>query len=157
MNWDPFEAMREFTRRDPLREFMRWEPFRELRRLWPAEERVARFEPDFDVRETKDALLIKADVPGVREEDIEVNLAGNRLAISGKREAKEAEDTMFHCAERAYGSFTRSFTLPQGTDAEHAAAEMKDGVITIRIPKSEQTQSKRIPVAGKMPAAAGKA
>jgi HSP20 family protein len=149
--------MPELTRWAPFREIMRWDPFRELRRLWPAEERVARFEPDFEVRETKDALLFKADVPGVREEEVEVNLTGNRLTISGKREAEEAEDTTFHCAERPYGSFTRSFTLPQGMDPEHAAAEMKDGVITVRIPRNEQAQSKRIPVAGKIPAAAGKA
>ncbi len=147
--WDPFETMREL---------MGWEPFRELPRLWRGEERAPMFAPAFDVRETKDAFFFKADLPGFRQQDVDVNLAGNRLTISGKRQEEEVDDTdRYYCVERTYGSFSRAFTLPQDIDVEHVHADMKEGVLTIRIPKTEQAQPKRIAIGGGAPAGKGKA
>jgi HSP20 family protein len=71
-----------------------------------------RFVPDFEVKETKEGFVFKADVPGIKEKDLEITMTGNRLTISGKREAEmeERSDTYYAC-ERSYGSFTRAFTL----------------------------------------------
>jgi HSP20 family protein len=135
--WDPFRAMREM---------LRWDPFREMTPAIPALERAA-FNPSFDVTETKDSYLFKADVPGVKENEIEISVTGNRLQISGKRETEEEtkNDTVY-AYERQYGSFTRSFTLPDSADLEHAKSELKDGVLTLVIPKKPGALSKKIAV-----------
>lgn len=135
--WDPFRAMREM---------LRWDPFREMTPAIPAFERAA-FNPSFDVTETKDSYLFKADVPGVKEDEIEISVTGNRLQISGKRETEEEtkNDTVY-TYERQYGSFARSFTLPDSADLEHAKSELKDGVLTLVIPKKPGAMSKKIAV-----------
>jgi HSP20 family protein len=88
-------------------------------------------------------------LPGIKEKDIEISLTGNRLTLRGTREEekREEKDTWF-AVERSYGSFTRSFTLPAGADAEHANADLKDGVLTVSVPKRPEVQAKRIPVGG---------
>lgn len=135
--WDPFRIMREM---------LRWDPFREMAPV-PALEAPS-YLPAFEVRESKDAFVFKADVPGTKEQDIEVNVAGNRLTISGRREAeKEDKGDTFYTYERSYGSFTRSFTLPDQTDPEHVKAELKNGELTVVIPKTSAAVAKRIPVA----------
>ena len=92
--------------------------------------------------------MFKADVPGIKEPDIEVNLAGNRLTISGKREAeKEDKGETLYTYERSYGSFTRTFTLPEQTDASQVKAELKNGELTVVVPKTPAAVAKRIPVA----------
>jgi HSP20 family protein len=108
------------------------------------------FNPSFEVKETKDTFVFKADVPGIRESDLDVTLTGNRLSISGKREEekeeKEGEGARYYTYERSYGSFTRSFTLPDGVDAEHLRAELNGGVLTVVVPKKLEVQAKRIAV-----------
>lgn len=100
--WDPFRAMRDL---------MRWEPFAELAPSWPTLEGAV-FAPDFEVKETKDAFAFTADLPGVTEKDLQVQLSENRLSISGKRESEKTEQgETYYTAERNYGSFTRSFTF----------------------------------------------
>jgi HSP20 family protein len=128
-----------------MRELLRWDPFQEMRPLWGSE--VANYLPAFEVKENKDSFVFRADVPGVKEQDIEVTSAGNRLTISGKRESEkeEKEDTYYAC-ERSYGSFTRAFTLPEQADASHIKAEMKNGELTIVVPKVAAAVAKRIPV-----------
>lgn len=136
--WDPFRMMREV---------MRWDPFRELTPLFSAEEPGGIFVPDVDVKETPSAFVFKADVPGMKEKDIEVSLTGNRLTLSGKREEEKREEKeTYFATERTYGSFTRSFTLPAGTDPEHVAADLKDGVLTVTVPKTADVQPRKIPV-----------
>lgn len=132
---DPFEMMRDLMRWDPLAELGTWGS------------REAGFIPSFEVKETKDAYLFKADLPGVREEDLEISLTGNRLTISGKREEETRHDEdRFYAYERSYGSFSRSFTLPEGGEVDHAHAELTNGVLTVRIPKSPAVQPKKIEV-----------
>jgi len=133
---------------DPLRrlaDLMTWDPFGEMAvQPWG---RGETFSPAFEVKETKDGYLFMADVPGIKEEDLEVNLDGNRLSVSGKREAEKKEESeRFYSYERNYGSFLRSFTLPSGIDQEHLRAELKEGVLTIHIPKSEASQPKRVKI-----------
>ncbi len=105
------------------------------------------FAPAFEVRESPGGYTIKADVPGVLEKDIEVMLNGLRLVVNGKRmqEKMEEHETFFTC-ERAFGSFTRSFMLPDGIDPNGVHAELKDGVLLIGIPKVPQAKPKKIVV-----------
>ena len=134
--WDPIRAMREM---------MRWDPFREMSPLFAGEEGM--FIPDVDVKETPEAYTFKADVPGLKEKDIEVSFTGNRLTLTGKREEERREEkATYFASERSYGAFTRTFTLPVGIDTEHATAEMKEGVLTITVPKVPEVQPKKIPV-----------
>lgn len=131
-----------------FRDLMRWDPFREIEPIIPAIETPI-FSPQFDVKETKDAYMFKADIPGIREQDVEVTLTGTRLTVSGKREQeKEEKGETYYACERSYGAFTRSFTLPEGADAEHVKAELKDGVLTIVLAKKPELQPKKIDVKG---------
>jgi HSP20 family molecular chaperone IbpA len=101
----------------------------------------------FEVKETKDSYLFKADVPGIKESDITISLTGNRLTVSGKRdEEKRQENETFFSYERSYGSFTRAFTLPEGVDAEKVSANLKEGVLSIAVPKTPEAQPKRVSI-----------
>lgn len=132
---------------DPLawtRELMRWDPFREMvpSTLFPTE---MPFAPAFEVKETQAGYTFKADLPGVADKDLEITRTGNRLSISGKRESeREEKGDTYYTMERSYGSFSRTFTLPDGVDDEHIQAELKDGVLTLIAPKLPESQPKKI-------------
>jgi len=131
---DPFEMMRDL---------MRWDPFAEFSS--PSGELA--FTPSFEVKETKDAYLFKADLPGIAEGDLDIGLTGNRLTVSGKREEEKKEgDDRYYAYERSYGSFSRSFTLPEGVDIDHAEAGLSRGVLTVSIPKKPEVKPKKIEV-----------
>jgi HSP20 family protein len=133
--WDPLRAAREL---------LRWDPFREMAPSWSGDELMT-FAPAFEVKETQNAYVFKADLPGVREEDLDITRTGNRLTISGKREAEQEEKgNTYYAYERSYGSFTRSFTLPEGIDEEHINAQLKDGVLELNVPKKAEAQPKKI-------------
>ena len=128
-----------------LRSLMEWEPLRELAPLFEKEESA--FVPKFDVKETQDAFLLKADLPGVAEKDIEVSVSGSRLTISGKREEEKKEKgDVYYTWERSCGMFTRSFRLPEGVDVDHLEAELKGGVLTIVAPKKAEFQPRKVTV-----------
>lgn len=136
--WSPWSLMRAMLEGDP---------FREMAPFFQRTGREMMYMPDFDVKETADAYVFKADVPGLAEKDVEVQLTGNRLTISGKREEeKKEEKETYYTVERSYGSFSRSFTLPAGVDAEKASADLKDGVLTVSVPKKPEVQPKKIAV-----------
>jgi HSP20 family protein len=137
--------------RDPfrmIRDLFRWDPFREMAPTWPtAEGPLAGFSPAFELKEAKDAYSFKADLPGIKDGDVQVTLTGNRLTIGGKREAEhEDRNDTYYAYERSYGSFTRAFTLPDGIDAEHVRADLKDGVLTVVVPKRPEAQTRTIPL-----------
>jgi HSP20 family protein len=134
--------------RDPVRDWMRsmwdWDPFREMQPFFQTERT---FVPTFEIKETKEGYLFKADMPGVKENDLEVTVSGSRLTIKGKREEEKKQETeTFYAYERSYGSFTRAFTLPEGCDGAKAHAELKDGVLTLLVPKTAEAQPRRIDV-----------
>ncbi len=105
------------------------------------------FTPAFEVKETKDAYIFKADLPGVKEGDLDITLTGDRLTISGKRETEKHEDAdRFYAYERSFGSFSRVFTLPEGVDPDSCHAELKEGVLTLRLSKRPEVQPRRITV-----------
>jgi HSP20 family protein len=120
---------------DFMRQMLEWDPFdRHVPRLFSRYYEM--YAPEFTVKETREAFIFKADVPGIALKDLEVTLTRTRLKVSGHRqEEKKEEGETFHTVERTFGSFTRSFALPEGVDAEKIAADLKDGVLTITIPK----------------------
>ena len=134
--WDPFRAI------DAL---MRWDLFRD--EVGPPTSWTGGFTPRFDVKETKDAYVLKADLPGVKEEGVDISLSGNMLTISGEKEEEHKEQSdQYYAVERSYGSFARSFSLPPGVDGEHVGADLKEGVLTVNIPKLSEAQPKKISV-----------
>lgn len=123
-----------------------WDPFREIAPLGWMEERPT-FSPAFEVKESKEGYIFTADVPGVKEKDLEVTLTGNRLTVSGSREEEKREEKdTYYAYERSFGSFSRSFTLPEGVDSEHMTASLKEGVLTIALAKKPELKPKKISV-----------
>lgn len=109
----------------------------------------AALSPSFDISETDDALKVTAELPGMDEKDIEVSLDNNALTIRGeKREERDESKKNYHVRERSFGSFERSFPLPEGMDKEHVKATFKKGVLDITLPKTEKAkaQSKKIAI-----------
>jgi HSP20 family protein len=136
------------SQRDPfrmMREMLRWDPYREIDSGFAGQERG--YAPTFEVKETKDAYLFRADLPGVKDSDLEISLTGNRLQVSGRREQERHDqgDT-FYASERSYGSFTRAFTLPDGVDGENVSADLNDGVLTLSVPKKPEVQPRKVAV-----------
>ena len=133
--WDPFRMMNVL---------LRWDPFGgEMRHMASGGE----FAPRFDVRETKSGYMVLADLPGVKEEDLGVSLTGNKLTISGRREEEQSHEVGPYIAiERAQGTFARTVSLPEDADSERLTADLKDGVLTVRVPKRREAQEKKIPI-----------
>ena len=143
---------------------VRWDPFRELEevsdRLNRMFERpatrtsngketmiVADWTPSVDISETAEEYQIKAEIPDVKKEDVKVTLEDGVLTIQGQRkQQKEEEGTKYHRIERSYGSFVRTFSLPDVIEAEKVRAEFKDGVLNLHLPKSEKAKPKAIEV-----------
>lgn len=147
--WNPFQISR-------------WEPFRELeeieRRLESLFERspfsraqegvsAQQWYPQVDITEDDKEYLVKADLPAVSKNDVKVSMREGVLEIAGERKEEKKESARrFHRTERTYGAFLRSFTLPAAAEGEKAKAEFHDGVLTVRIPKSEKLAPKAIEV-----------
>jgi HSP20 family protein len=103
--------------------------------------------PVTDIYETKDDYVFKVELPGISKEDIKVELTGDNLTIKGDRkEEKEIKKDDYHRTERFYGSFVRSFRLPKNADTQNMKAAMKEGVLELKIPKSEESKSKAISI-----------
>lgn len=103
--------------------------------------------PSADISETDTAYLIKADIPGVKKEDVKVTIQEGMLTIQGERKMeKEEEDKKFHRIERSYGSFMRSFRLPDDADESAVKAEFKDGMLNVTVTKSAKAKPKSINV-----------
>jgi HSP20 family protein len=133
--WDPFGVFSVLPGwADP---FGALSPMAQARRLAPA----------FEVRETKDAYVFEADLPGMKESEVEISVSGKRLTVSGKRESVHQEQNEKHSySERAYGSFERTFTVADDAEPERVNAEFRDGVLRIEIAKRAELQPRRVPV-----------
>jgi HSP20 family protein len=104
-----------------------------------------------DVAETENAVEVRLDLPGAKAEDIDIQIDGGVLTIRGERKEEEEEkdeERKYHRIERRYGSFARSITLPCGVREDEAAADYKDGVLKVVLPKAEEAQAKKIKVKG---------
>ncbi len=104
--------------------------------------------PAIDTLETDDALLLRADIPGVDPKDVDIEVHDNVLTLKGERKVEsDVKEDNFHRVERAYGSFSRSFTLPRSVDAEKVEAGYNRGVLEIRLPKRPEAKPRQIKVA----------
>jgi len=141
--------------RSPLAEIARWEQQMERRfadlfsgriaRLWGDEDDVELTEPPLDLYENE--IVVKAELPGMSKDDIQISFADNVLTIRGEKKKEEEEKGKdYYRAERVYGAFSRSVTLPAEITPEKARAIFKDGVLEIRLPKSEAAKKKEIKV-----------
>jgi HSP20 family protein len=128
--------------RDPFsfaRELLSWDPFSYGGRA------AQTFAPHFEVKETADKLVVRADLPGVEEKDLDVSVHNGVLSISGARSADERkEGESFYVYERQYGSFSRSFALPEKADPEKVDARLHNGVLTVEIGKKELAKPRKI-------------
>jgi HSP20 family protein len=139
----------------------RYEPFRDLFRLQDqlfktfGEAYGARDEsgltgawvPAVDVFEDNDAITLKVELPEVDAKDVDINVEANQLTVRGERKLENSETRdNYHRIERTYGTFSRSFTLPNTVDTEHISAESKDGVLRIVLPKRAETKPRQIKV-----------
>ena len=103
--------------------------------------------PAVDISETSQAYLIKAELAGVKREDIQVKVEGGQLRLSGERKFdNEVKKEQYHRIERSYGSFSRSFSLPATVDSTRIAAEFKNGVLTIRLPFREEAKPRSVTI-----------
>jgi HSP20 family protein len=134
-------APARYTSRDPFqlaRDLFAWDPFFGGRQ-------VSAYVPAFEVKETNEAFIVKADVPGVQESDLDIAVHNNVLTISGTRHAEERkEGDAFALYERQYGSFSRSFSLPDTADGERVEAKLDGGVLTLTIWKKAEAKPRKI-------------
>lgn len=108
-----------------------------------------RWVPAMDLVETDDSLVLKADLPGLTEDDVKVEVDDNVLTISGERRAEhERKEDGYHRVERSYGHFSRSVTVPEGIDESKVTASFNAGVLEVRIPKPEERKPTRIAIGG---------
>ena len=121
-----------------------------VRNVKPGDEALssAIWSPAVDIYETDDEVVVKAELPEVNQKDIDIQIENNTLILRGERKFnKETKKENFHRIERAYGTFSRSFTLPGTIDQEKISADYKDGILKISMPKREGTRPKQIKVA----------
>ena len=139
---------------------VRWDPIRELDSLQGDMNRLfdrffegrgtnggRRWIPAMDLLETEDHLVLRGDLPGLTEEDVDIEIKDNVLTVSGERKAESEEKSEgFYRVERSFGSFSRSLTLPQGVSAEKVDAKFDNGVLEVRIPKPEESKPTRVQI-----------
>jgi HSP20 family protein len=105
--------------------------------------------PKVDIFENKENLFLEAELPGMKQEDFDLTIEDNVLTLKGERKfEKKTDDENYHRVERAYGSFARSFTLPQTVSADGAKAEFNDGVLRVALPKREEAKARKIEIKG---------
>jgi HSP20 family protein len=142
---------------------VRWEPFQDLMATQRDFDRLFReaFSPVFgegelstrtwappvDIYETDENLVLKAELPGINPDSVEIRVEDNTLYLKGERKfEKEVKEQNYHRVERSYGAFTRTFSLPGSIDADKVAANFKDGVLTLTMPKKEEAKPKTIKI-----------
>lgn len=139
-----------------------WRPFKELPALREEMDKLwSRFfgerslmepfgkgwAPSLDVSQTKDNIVVKAEIPGMDSKDIDISLSGGVLTLKGeKKQEKEEKDENYYFAERSYGAFSRSIQLPQEVQTDKIKASYKNGVLTINLPKSEEAKAKEVKI-----------
>jgi HSP20 family protein len=144
---------------------VKYDPFRELRSLqdemtrlftgvvpagYNREEAVnTGWFPRVDIFENKDNLVLEAELPGMNRDDFELSFENNVLTLKGERKfEKKTDGENYHRVERSYGSFTRSFTLPQTVTVDGATAEFNNGILSVSLPKREETKARKIEITG---------
>ncbi len=144
-------------------DLMEWRPFREVSRLRREMDRLwddyfgsgrralkpmeGEFAPAVDVKETAEAVVVKAEVPGIEAKDINISVTGEVLTIKGEKQSeREEKEENYHLVERSYGSFSRSLVLPAAVDMDKIEAKYDKGVLTVTCPKKEAVKPKSIEI-----------
>lgn len=142
---------------------VKYDPFRELRGLQDEMTRLFKgiapagreemmhgaWNPSVDIYEDKENLVLEAELPGMKRDDFELSIENNVITLKGERKfEKKTDGDNYHRVERSYGSFTRSFTLPQTVTAEGAKADFSNGVLRVLLPKREETKARKIEISG---------
>jgi HSP20 family protein len=122
-----------------------------LQDVWgnaPSEEvSTRRWSPAVDIRETSDALILTAEVPGLAKDDLSITVENNVLTIAGERKfEKETQEESYHRMERSYGAFSRSFTLPANVRGDKVDAGFENGLLTVKLPKAEESKPRKITI-----------
>jgi HSP20 family protein len=159
--WNPFRTSSEIGEWGPI---TRWNPFLEMERMQREMDRlfsgglapltrgeeamtISEWSPRVDITEDDKEFVVKAELPEVKKDDVKVTVEDGVLTIRGERKAeKEEKGKKYHRIERAYGSFERSFTLPEATDGSKISSEFKDGVLTMHLPKNPNAKPKAIEI-----------
>jgi HSP20 family protein len=145
--WKPFGELA------PFRDFERMR--RDMDRLWESffergtlrGEEAGEWLPSLDVAETKNEIVVKAEVPGLEPKDIDISLSDGLLTIKGeKKQEREEKEENYHLVERSYGSFTRSIRLPKEVQSDKINASYKNGVLKVVLPKSEEAKKKEVKI-----------
>ena len=132
-----------------------WDPFADLNRMQRELERgffsgrgkPADFAPAVDVHEDDEALVLRAELPGVKQTDIDIQIDGNVLTLKGERKLEaEQKGRRYHRVERSFGTFVRQFQLPTNVDAQAIDANLEQGILTLRLPKKAETKTRKIEV-----------
>lgn len=131
--------------------FTRWDPLRDLLALQERMERLSGQEssgwtPPVDIYETADAFVVTAELPGLQRGDVEIRYHDGQLTLQGTRRTPDVPCERYHRVERGHGGFFRRFALPTAVEVEGIAADLKDGVLTVTVPKSAAAGSRRIDV-----------
>jgi HSP20 family protein len=135
---------------DPAVAFARWDPIRDLLAI---QQRLDRFAPGpggwappVDLHETEHKYVVTAEVPGLKREDIQIHVQDGRLTLSGTRPDRRASCEQYHRVERGHGAFSRTFHLPLAIAEDQISADLKDGVLTVVVPKTSDPTPRRIRV-----------
>lgn len=121
--------------------------FDDFTRGWPAFGGTAEMVPSMDVTETDKEIELTAELPGLQEKDVQINVADNVLTIKGEKKAeKEAEDKNYRVVERSYGAFARAIELPAGVDPDVIKASISNGVLKVTVPKPAPAQVKKVEI-----------
>ncbi len=132
-----------------------WDPFADLNRMhrdiernfFGPRTREADFAPPVDVHEDGDSLVLRAELPGVKREDVDIGIDGNVLTLKGERKLeKEETGRKYHRIERSYGTFVRQFQLPTNVDSTSVDATLSDGVLTLKLAKKQELKARKIEV-----------
>jgi HSP20 family protein len=143
MTWDPFREIS--TMREDMERF-----FDTMVGRYPRERAEAFWAPAVDVEETSDAVIVRAELPGMKKEEIKLTVAEDTVTISGERRHEaEQKGKTFHRIERAYGGFQRTIVLPVSVESAKASASYKSGVLELTLPKSEKVKAREIAIESK--------
>ena len=137
---------------------VRWDPYRDITALRDEMNRLftrslgdsaggSAWTPAMDIFDTQDAVVLKAELPGLTPEDIDIEIDDNVLTVKGERRFEDTvEDGRYYRLERAYGTFSRTVTLPQGVKSEDISADFDNGVLHVRVPKADEVKPRKIAV-----------
>jgi HSP20 family protein len=139
--WDPFDFVRDLQ--DEMGRFLSFSPIRrDGGGLWERS-----FEPDIEIRDETDHLLVRADLPGIKKEELDISVAGDLLTLKGERKREsETKGKNYFYSERFYGAFSRTIKLPAEVDPDKVKATYREGVLELNLPKVENAKPKQIKV-----------